>query len=377
MAFCPQPSPPPPPVVLLLAHTDINPPTISAPLLHSDLNSGPPLAFSEKNIRKRLLKSHPKKAVTFVSSSSIDSSTEAIHPPLSQSPSCQSSLKQVLMPVVTQFSKPSGLGITVMSKPEPDGMDDFDENMTISLMIPSGGPSHVTDADFPLMTGWSNEYITAFQTAVETLCSHKFNPSLSLKEQDPGIKAQIVSERIRIYLNQDEQGSNKHKRAAAPGPDQERLDKARQNEEFHKQVASDTRQQRRAILAENTDLRNQLDNALNVMRDRQEEVARLHRLIEQGRTLILQMAHDGGNFQSQLARGQEQVDSLVNRVATAQNQVAEASAEALRLQETLRARDHQVNQLIAEVQEREDEVESLRLQIKQNGRAKTQVRQAK
>ncbi|CAK5265553.1 unnamed protein product [Mycena citricolor] len=197
------------------------------------------------------------------------------------------------------------------------------------------------------------------------------------KDDSMGQEPYTPAPRIRIYLNQDEQGSNKHKRAAAPGPDQERLDKARQNEEFHKQVASDARQQRRAVLAENTDLRNQLDNALNVMRDRQEEVARLHRLIEQGRTLISQMAHDGGNFQSQLARGQEQVDSLVNRVATAQNQVAEASAEALRLQETLRARDHQVNQLIAEVQEREDEVESLRLQIKQNGRAKTQVGQAK
>ncbi|CAK5269519.1 unnamed protein product [Mycena citricolor] len=120
--------------------------------------------------------------------------------------------------------------------------------------------------------------------------------------------------RIRIHLDRDSHGSSQHKRAAAPGPTREKLDQVRQSEQFHKQVAVDAR--------------------------------------------------------SNLTR-------WLNSVATAQSQMAAASAEVLCLQETLRSRDVRLDELVAEVHEREDEVETLRLQIKQNARSKAQTGQAK
>ncbi|CAK5275881.1 unnamed protein product [Mycena citricolor] len=168
-----------------------------------------------------------------------------------------------------------------------------------------------------------------------------------------------------------------HKRAAAPGPERETLDQARQNEQFHKQVAVDARTQCRAVMSENALLRSQLNHALSTAQDQQEEVAQLSAMIEQGRILIEQMGANEGHFQSQITRGQEQLASLMDRATSAQTQMTEALAEVVRLQATVHARDDVVNRLNAQIHEREDEMESLRLQMRQNDRVQTPAGQPK
>ncbi|CAK5282737.1 unnamed protein product [Mycena citricolor] len=111
--------------------------------MHEDLDLGPPLAFTDKAISKA-----PKKPSAWV------------YPPSANSDSDSGS----------------------------------DTTASISFMIPLGGPSHVRDSDFPLLTGWTQAFIDQFQTDVESLAQRKFHPKLSLKDQDPKIKAQVVAE---------------------------------------------------------------------------------------------------------------------------------------------------------------------------------------
>ncbi|KAJ7202404.1 hypothetical protein GGX14DRAFT_399567 [Mycena pura] len=78
-------------------------------------------------------------------------------------------------------------------------VSESEDEKQISFMVPPGGPSHVKDTDFPILTGWNKAFIATFEHAIETLTSEKFDPNLSLSDQDLNIKAEIVAEIQRAY----------------------------------------------------------------------------------------------------------------------------------------------------------------------------------
>ncbi|CAK5266922.1 unnamed protein product [Mycena citricolor] len=198
------------------------------------------------------------------------------------------------------------------------------------------------------------------------------NNGVPVMDNDASMKedSQKPTPRVRLILGPNADVSSKRK--AAPTPEHHKLDDARSSEQYHKQAATEARQQRRAAIQENDNLRAQLSAAQNDVLAHQDEVRRLHILIEEGRSKLEEKSRDEGNLHAQIMHDQDRLADLLQRVTAAQNQAAEASTQSYRAQETLNVRDEEVDRLRAEVCAQEDEVERLRQQIKMAARTKAQ-----
>ncbi|KAJ7660939.1 hypothetical protein DFH06DRAFT_1129973 [Mycena polygramma] len=139
---------PPPPLIVPLAHTDFVKPMFPSLLMHEDLDDNPPLA------------------------------------PKNQAPKTNSSKKMV----------------TFLRPPRTSSMEYEDLTLSkISLVVPVGGASHVKDADFAILTGWTTDFVVEFVEAVGKLVAEKFKPGFSLSDQDPEAKAELEAEVLRMY----------------------------------------------------------------------------------------------------------------------------------------------------------------------------------
>ncbi|KAJ7610389.1 hypothetical protein FB45DRAFT_875746 [Roridomyces roridus] len=149
---------PPLPLIVPLAHTDFAKPRFPQLLMHEDLDDSPSLPPVE-----------PKASVL------------------------KNSAPKARAPMKVAFSRP-------LSRSNSPEYDSEDLSLSkISLLVPLGGASHVKDADFRILTGWTSEFVTEFQGAVEALIAQKFKPGLSLSDQDPNAKAEIVAEILHMY----------------------------------------------------------------------------------------------------------------------------------------------------------------------------------
>lgn len=108
---------PPPPLIVPLAHTDFVKPVFPSLLMHEDLGDNP---IAPKN-----------------------------QAPKNQAPKTNVSKKMV------SFLRPS--------RPRTSSRDYEDLTLSqISLVVPVGGASHVKDADFAILTGWTTDFIVEF-----------------------------------------------------------------------------------------------------------------------------------------------------------------------------------------------------------------------
>ncbi|KAJ6448232.1 hypothetical protein C8R47DRAFT_1274501 [Mycena vitilis] len=145
---------PPPPLIVPLAHTDFVKPVFPSLLMHEDLGDNP---IAPKN-----------------------------QAPKNQAPKTNVSKKMV------SFLRPS--------RPRTSSRDYEDLTLSqISLVVPVGGASHVKDADFAILTGWTTDFIVEFVEAVGKLVAEKFKPEFSLSDQDPEAKAELETEVLRMY----------------------------------------------------------------------------------------------------------------------------------------------------------------------------------
>ncbi|KAK6969300.1 hypothetical protein R3P38DRAFT_3243632 [Favolaschia claudopus] len=146
---------PPQPLIVPLAHTDFVAPTFPTLLMHEDLDSfGPPPQLPKRKPPPPKPQA-PKKAVAF---------SEPPPSPLSEPP-------------------PS---------PPSDSSSGYEELTLSKVKWPQGGPSRVSDTDFPIITGWTPEFIAKFEDFVATLVARNFQPGISVTKQDQNVKKKVV-----------------------------------------------------------------------------------------------------------------------------------------------------------------------------------------
>src|ERR1700761_1571746 len=103
---------PPLPVVVPLVNTDFLTPTFATLLMHEDLDVGPPLVSRKKKTVSLQLPAQPRHSPTRAAATSNDSE------------------------------------------------DEQGEDLTLSkIAVPRGGPSHVKDSEFAVLTGWTDQFI--------------------------------------------------------------------------------------------------------------------------------------------------------------------------------------------------------------------------
>ncbi|KAK7046301.1 hypothetical protein R3P38DRAFT_3175583 [Favolaschia claudopus] len=175
--------------------------------------------------------------------------------------------------------------------------------------------------------------------------------------------------RLKVPLSANAEGPSKKK--AVAGPEQQALDEARNNEQYHRDNASAHRarsraayQDTRAAQQDNDLLRAHLLAAQKALQDRQAEVQQLHAQIAEARTHMEKMNSEEGDLHDQIIYDQQQLSELIEQVRAAQNQAVEASTQTYNLQQAINARDAELGQLRTQVHKQDDEVLQLRLQLK-------------
>ncbi|CAK5269093.1 unnamed protein product [Mycena citricolor] len=161
-----------------------------------------------------------------------------------------------------------------------------------------------------------------------------------------------MTQRVQVLV--DPLGANK--RAAVAGPEQEKLDNARRNEQFHKQAALHARQDRRFATQENDSLRLQLAAVQQNFQASEDKHRRLHQLIDEGRRKMEEMHRDGANLQDLIVQDQDDLGKMAQQVAQAR--------------ELQHERDAELAALCAQVQAQDDEVEHLRQRVRQSAAKK-------